>query len=64
MKKVDVKKLDVSGVISNLAVLSAAVVASLPLLLGDKLAVVTSRIVTEGVSLIQGCANTVLMLLS
>lgn len=64
MKKVAVKKLDVSGAISNLAILSAAVVASLPMLLGDKLVVVASRIASMGSSAIQGWANSLLMWLS
>jgi hypothetical protein len=62
MKKVAVKKLDISAVISNLAVLSAAVVASLPMLLGDQLVVVASKVAREGASLIQEFANSFLML--
>ncbi len=64
MKKVAVKKLDISAAISNLAVLSAVVVASLPLLLGDQLVVVASKVATESASVIQGFANSLLMLLS
>jgi len=63
MKKVAVKKLDASAVISNLAVLTSAAVAALPLFLGDQLVVVASNIATEGTSLIQGFANSLLMLL-
>ncbi len=64
MKKVAVKKLDFSDAVSNLAVLSAVVVASLPLLLGDQLVVVVSNIVTEGESVIQGFADSLMKLLS
>ena len=63
MKKVAVKKLDISVVISNLAVLSSAVMASLPFLLGDQLVVVASKVAREGASVIQGLADSVLMLL-
>ena len=61
MKKVAVKKLDVSSAISNLAILSAAVVVSLPLLLGDKLTEVLSKVAREGAIVIEGSANSVLM---
>ncbi len=64
MKKVAVKKLDISAAVSNLAVVLSAVVASLPLLLGDQLVEVASRIVTEGASVIQDFADSFLMLLS
>lgn len=64
MKKVAEKKLDMSAAISTLAVLLSAVVTSLPLLLGDQLVEVASRIAMEGTSLIQGLANSFLMLLS
>lgn len=62
MKKVVAKKLDVSAVISNLAVFSAAIVVSLPLLLGDQLVVVASRVANGGASIIQDMANSVLAL--
>ena len=64
MKKVAVKKLDISAVISNLVVLSAVVVASIPLLLGDKLVEVASNVAREGASVIHGFANSILLLLS
>jgi hypothetical protein len=63
MKNVAVKKLDISDVVSNLAVLCAAVVVSLPLLLGDQLVVVVSKFVNEGAFMIQDLANSFLMLL-
>jgi hypothetical protein len=63
MKKVAVKKLDASAVISTLAVILSAVVASLPLLLGDQLLVVASKIATEGTSVIQEFTTSLLMLL-
>lgn len=64
MKKVEVKNLDISSVISNLAVLSSAVVASLPLFLGDQLVVFVYNFAWEGASVIEEFANSILMLLS
>lgn len=64
MKKVAAKKLDISAGVSNLAVLSAVVVASLPLLLGDQLVVVATKVATEGAFLIQELANSFLRLFS
>lgn len=64
MKKVAVKTLDISAAISNLAVLSSALVASLPLLLGDQLVVVASKVAMEGAIVIQEFADSFLMLLS
>jgi hypothetical protein len=63
MKKVAVKKLEISEAISYLAILSAVVVASLPLLLGDDLVVVLSKAAREGASVIEGFGNSVLMFL-
>jgi hypothetical protein len=63
MKKVAAKKLDISAGISNLAVLSAVVVVSLPLLLGDQLTEVLSNLARQGAILIEGFANSVLMFL-
>ena len=63
MKKVAVKKLEISAVISNLAVLSSAVVAFLPLLLGDQLGGVASKVAMEGAIVIQELGNSFLMLL-
>lgn len=57
MKKVAVKKFDMSAAVSNLAIFTAAVVASLPLLLGDQLGVFASKIAYEGSTLIQDLAN-------
>jgi hypothetical protein len=64
MKKVAAKKLDMSAVISNLAVLSAVVLVSLPLLLGDQLGVVASKVANEGTIMIQELADSLLGLLS
>jgi len=64
MKKVAEKKLEISAGISNLAVFSAVIVASLPLLLGDQLVVVASKVANEGASLIQDLANSILGLFS
>ena len=64
MKKVAVKKFDMSAAVSNLAIFSAVVVVSLPLLLGDQLAVVVSNVAYEGSSLIQDLANSFVGLFS
>jgi len=64
MKKVAVKKLDISAGISNLAVLSAVVVVSLPLLLGDQLGVVLSKFATQGAGVIEEFGNFFLRLFS
>jgi hypothetical protein len=53
MKKVVAKKLDTSAVISNLAIVCAVVVVSLPLLLGNQLGEIASKVANEGASLIQ-----------
>ena len=64
MKKVAVKKFDMSAAVSNLAVFTAVVVASLPLLLGDQLVIVVSNVAYEGSSLIQDLANSFVELFS
>ena len=64
MKKVAVKKFDMSAAVSNLAIFSAVVVVSLPLLLGDQLGVVVSNVAYEGSSLIQDLANSFVGLFS
>ncbi len=63
MKKVAVKKLEISEAVSNLAILSAVGVVSLPLLLGDQLTDVLSKAARQGASLVEGLANSVLMFL-
>ena len=63
MKKVAVKKLEISEAVSNLGILSAAGVASLPLLLGDQLTEVLSKLAREGASVIEGFGNSLLMFL-
>ena len=63
MKKVVAKKLDISTGVSNLAVFSAVVVVSLPLILGDQLTEVLSNVARQGASVIEGFANSVLMFL-
>ena len=64
MKKVAVKKFDMSAAVSNLAIFTAVVVVSLPLLLGDQLGVVVSNVAYEGSSLIQDLANSFVGLFS
>ena len=61
MKKVAAKKLEISEAVSHLAVLSAVVVVSLPLLLGDQLTEVLSNLARQGASSIEGFAYSVLM---
>jgi hypothetical protein len=64
MKKVAAKKLEISDAVSNLAIFSAVVVVSLPLLLGDQLTEVLSKLAREGAITIEGFANSVLRLFS
>jgi hypothetical protein len=64
MKKVAVKKFDMSAAVSNLAIFTAVVVVSLPLLLGDQLGIVVSNVAYEGSSLIQDLANSFVGLFS
>ena len=60
MKKVVAKKLDTSALISNLAIVSAVVVVSLPLMLGDQLGEVASKVANGGANMIQELANSFL----
>ena len=64
MKKVAVKQFDMSAAVSNLAIFTAVVVVSLPLLLGDQLGIVVSNVAYEGSSLIQDLANSFVGLFS
>lgn len=64
MKKVAVKKFDMSAAVSNLAIFTAVVVVSLPLLLGDQLGIVVSNVAYEGSSLVQDLANSFVGLFS
>ena len=64
MKKVAVKKFDMSATVSNLAIFTAVVVVSLPLLLGDQLSIVVSNVAYEGSNLIQDLANSFVGLFS
>jgi hypothetical protein len=48
MKKLAVRKPDVSPLISNLLLVSAVVVASIPVLLGDRLVLIASGVVRQG----------------
>jgi hypothetical protein len=63
MKKVAVKKLEISEAVSHLAVISAVVVVSLPLLLGDQLPEVLSKVARDCAGMIEGFANSVLIFL-
>ena len=53
MKKLAVRKPDVSPLISNLLLVSAVVVASTPVLLGDRLVLIASGVVRQGAMLLQ-----------
>ena len=64
MKKVAVKKLDISALISNLVILFAVVVACVPLLLGDHIVEVASNVAREGATVVEGFANSLLTLFS
>ena len=64
MKKVAVKKLDVSALISNLVIVFSVAVASVPLLLGDQIVEVASNVAREGATVVQGFADSLLTLIS
>ena len=53
MKKLAVTKPDVSSLFSNLLIISAVVVASAPVLLGDRLVLIASEVFKQGAILLQ-----------
>jgi len=53
MKKLAVRKLDVSSLISNLLIVSAVVAASAPVVLGDRLVLIASAVARQGTILLQ-----------
>ena len=53
MKKLAVTKPDVSSLFSNLLIVSAVVVASAPVLLGDRLVLIASDLFRQGAILLQ-----------
>lgn len=53
MKKLAVRKLDISPLISNLLLVSAVVAASAPALLGDRLVLIVSGVARQGAVLLQ-----------
>ncbi len=53
MEKCAARKLDVSSLISTLLVVSAVVVASAPMLLGDQLVVIVSGFANQVTTLLQ-----------
>ena len=53
MKKLAVTKPDVSSLFSNLLIVSAVVVASAPVLLGDRLVLIASELFRQGAILLQ-----------
>ena len=64
MKKLAVKKFEVSTLISNLLIVSAVVAASAPVLLGDRLVLITSGLVRQGAILLQEVSISLQRLLS
>jgi len=53
MKKLAVTKPDISSLFSNLLIVSAVVVASAPVLLGDRLVLIVSEVFRQGAILLQ-----------
>ena len=53
MKKLVVKKLDASSLISNLLIVSAVAAAAAPVLLGDRLVLIASEVIRQGAILLQ-----------
>ena len=53
MKKLAVTKPDVSSFLSNLLIVAAVVVASAPVLLGDRLVLIASELFKQGAILLQ-----------
>ena len=53
MKKLAVTKPDVSSLFSNLLIVAAVVVASAPVLLGDRLVLIASEVFRQGAILLQ-----------
>jgi hypothetical protein len=53
MKKLAVTKPDVSSLFSNLLIVSAVIVASAPVLLGDRLVLIASELFRQGAILLQ-----------
>jgi hypothetical protein len=53
MKKLAVTKPDVSSLFSNLLIVAAVVVASAPVLLGDRLVLIASELFKQGAILLQ-----------
>ena len=64
MKKLAVRKLDVSSLISNLLLLSAVVAASAPVVLGDRLVLMASGVARQGTILLQEVSISLQRLLS
>lgn len=64
MKKLAVRKLDVTSLVSNLLLLSAVVAASAPVLLGDRLVLIVSEVIRQGTILLQEVSISLQRLLS
>jgi NAD/NADP transhydrogenase beta subunit len=64
MKNVAVRKPDMSTVISTLLVFSAVVAAFAPVVLGDRLVVIASEVVTQGGLMLQDVSTSLQRLLS
>jgi hypothetical protein len=64
MKKLAVTKPDVSSLFSNLLIVAAVVVASAPVLLGDRLVLIASEVFRQGAILLQELSISLQRLLS
>ena len=64
MKKLAVTKPDFSSLFSNLLIVSAVVVASAPVLLGDRLVLIASELFRQGAILLQDLSISVQRLFS
>ena len=64
MKKLAVTKPDVSSLFSNLLIVAAVVVASAPVLLGDRLVLIASEVFRQGAILLHEVSISLQRLLS
>jgi hypothetical protein len=64
MKKLAVRKLDITPLLSNLLIISAVVTAAAPVVLGDRLVLIASGVVRQGAILLQEVSISLQRLLS
>jgi hypothetical protein len=64
MKKLAVRKLDITPLLSNLLIISAVVAAAAPVVLGDRLVLIASGVVRQGAILLQEVSISLQRLLS